>query len=153
MSPGIELGTSRTEGRALTNCATLAPKIMTVQIGLFLKSMHSDGCFAILYWSTNKTQTLKRAFRLPFILLTLRCTIDVTFFWNVFKIWSTLVGVQESAAGFEPSRNGKIFWMNNKRAYLRKILCRSSSSNGRIPPVKNTNALSSPGIISSIELP
>ena len=27
MSPGIELGTSRIEGRALTNCATLAPKI------------------------------------------------------------------------------------------------------------------------------
>ena len=26
MSTGIELGTSRTEGRALTNCATLAPK-------------------------------------------------------------------------------------------------------------------------------
>ena len=25
MSPGIELGTSRTEGRALTNFATLAP--------------------------------------------------------------------------------------------------------------------------------
>ena len=25
MSTGIELGTSRTEGRALTNCATLAP--------------------------------------------------------------------------------------------------------------------------------
>ena len=27
MSPGIELGTTRTEGRALTNCATLAPHI------------------------------------------------------------------------------------------------------------------------------
>ena len=75
------------------------------------------------------------------------------FFVNVFQIWPTLVGVQESAAGFEPSRNGKIFWMNNKRAYLRKIFFRSSSSNGRIPPDKNTNALSSPGIISSIELP
>ena len=39
-------------------------------------------------------------------------------FVNVFKIWLTLVGVQESAAGFEPSGNGKIFWMNNKRGWL-----------------------------------
>ena len=30
MSPGIELGTSRTEGRALTNCAILAVDSLVV---------------------------------------------------------------------------------------------------------------------------
>ena len=55
--------------------------------------------------------------------------------------------------GFEPSRNVEMYWINDNWAYLRKILFRSFLSNGRIPPDKNTNALSSPGIISSIELP
>ena len=30
MSPGIKLGTSCTEGRAPTNCATLAPIVLVV---------------------------------------------------------------------------------------------------------------------------
>lgn len=129
--------------------------MMTVQIGLFLKSMHSDGRSAILYWSTNTTQNSYPDFSaaVHFIGIKLhhwRHFLDIV---NVFRIWSTLVGFQELALGFEPSRNGKIFWISNKLAYLRKILFRSSSSNGRIPPDKNTNALSSPGIISSIELP
>ena len=40
-----------------------------------------------------------------------------------------------------------------KKAYLRKISFTPSSSNGHIPPDTKTNALSSPGIISCIELP
>ena len=60
-----------------------------------------------------------------------------------------------SGMGFEPSRNGEIFWINNKWAYLRWMLFTSSSLNGRILPDKNTNALSpsSPGVISFIEMP
>ena len=86
--------------------------IKTVQIGLFLKSMHSDGCSAILYCSTKTTQTLIRASRLPSIFfgITLhywRHFLDVV---NVLQIWSTLAVCQEFAAGFEPSRNGKIFY-------------------------------------------
>ena len=74
---------------------------------------------------------------------------------NIFQIWSTLAGCQELAVGFEPSRNGEIFSINNKWAYLRWMLFTSSSLNGRILPDKNTNALSpsSPGIISFIEMP
>ena len=34
MSPGIELGTSRTQGRALTNCATLAPAEENLELEL-----------------------------------------------------------------------------------------------------------------------
>ena len=30
MSPGIELGTSRTQGRTPTNCGTLAPIVLLV---------------------------------------------------------------------------------------------------------------------------
>ena len=37
----------------------------------------------------------------------------------IFQMWSTVAGFQELAAGFEPSRNGEIFWINNKWAYLR----------------------------------
>ena len=33
MSPGIELGTSRTESRALTSCATRAPNAIQCNIG------------------------------------------------------------------------------------------------------------------------
>ena len=72
---------------------------------------------------------------------------------NVFQT-STLADCQELAAVFEPSRNEEYFEKNdNKRGYLRWMLFTSSSLNGRIPPDKNTNALSSPGIISVIELP
>ena len=31
---------------------------------------------------------------------------------NVLQIWSTLAGCQEFAAGFEPSRNGEIFYIS-----------------------------------------
>ena len=40
-----------------------------------------------------------------------------------------------------------------KKAYLRKTSFTSSSLNGHIPPDTKTNALSSPGIISCLELP
>ena len=40
-----------------------------------------------------------------------------------------------------------------KKAYLRKTSFTSWSSNGHIPPDTKTNALSSPGIISCLELP
>ena len=116
--------------------------------------MHSDGCSAILYWSTKTTQTLIRASRLQSILLAALLTsfLDII---NAFQNWSTLAGFQELAAGFEPRRNWEIFWINNKWAHQRKMLFSSSSSNGRIPPDKNTNALSpsSPGIIYFLELP
>ena len=36
---GIELGTSRTEGRALTNCAILAPQNLLLIAGLFLQDV------------------------------------------------------------------------------------------------------------------
>ena len=120
--------------------------MMTVQSGLFLKSKHSDGCSAILYCSTKTTQTLITTLNYW------RHFLDIV---NIFQIWSTLAGCQELAVGFEPSRNGEIFSINNKWAYLRWMLFTSSSLNGRILPDKNTNALSpsSPGIISFIEMP
>ena len=88
-----------------------------------------------------------------------RCVLTKYAQWWMFRhfvlIWSTLAGFQELAAGFEPRKNWEIFWINNKWAHQRKMLFSSSSSNGRIPPDKNTNALSpsSPGIIHFIELP
>ena len=87
--------------------------------------------------------------------ITLYCWRHFLDLVNVFQICSTLAGFQELAAGFEPRRNWEIFWIHNKWTHLRKMLFSSSSSNGRIPPDKNTNALSpsSPGIISFIELP
>ena len=113
---------------------------------MFLKSTHSDGCSAILYCFFQNDSNSHH------YLNYWRYFLDIV---NIFQIWSTLAGCQELAVGFEPSRNGEIFWINNKWAYLRWMLFTSSSLNGRILPDKNTNALSlsSPGIISFIEMP
>ena len=119
---------------------------MTVQIGLFFKSTHSDESSAILYcFFQNDSNSHHYA-----ELLT-----SFSGYCKHLPNWSTLAGCQELAVGFEPSRKGEIFWINNKWAYLRWMLFTSSSLNGRILPDKNTNALSPsfPGIISFIEMP
>ena len=90
----------------------------------------------------------------PFFGITLNYWLHFLDIVKVFQT-STLAGCQELAAVFEPSRNEEIFWKknDNKRAYLRWMLFTSSSLNARILPDKNTNALSSSGIICFIELP
>ena len=116
---------------------------MTVQIGLFLKSTHSDGCSTILYCFFQNDSNSHHYAEL------------LTSFSGYRKRLPNLVNASWLSR-FKPSRNGEIFWiLNNKWAYLRWILFTSASSNGRILPDKNTNALSpsSPGIISFIEMP
>ena len=41
---------------------------------------------------------------------------------KIFKIWSSLACYEELAVGFEPIRNGEIFWMNNI-TYIATITC------------------------------
>ena len=71
----------------------------------------SDVCSAILYCSTKETQTLIRASRLPSISPSIsfhywRHFLDMV---NILQICSAL-GCQEFTVGFEPSRNGEIFY-------------------------------------------
>ena len=108
-----------------------------------------------LFRSVKTTQSLIRASRVPSI------------FWHYVELLTSFSGYRKSLPNVNSSwlsrisrgiwakqKRGNILKKNdNKRAYLRWMLFTSSSLNARILPDKNTNALSSSGIICFIELP
>ena len=109
-----------------------------------------------LFRSVKTTQSLISASRVPSI------------FWHYVELLTSFSGYRKRLPNVNSSWLSRIsrgIWAkqkrgnilkkknNNKRAYLRWMLFTSSLLNGRIIPDKNTNALSSPGIISFIELP
>ena len=49
MSPGIEHGTSRTQGRAPTNCATLAPIVLVVRFSEAPEKIEAKTPFHVNY--------------------------------------------------------------------------------------------------------
>ena len=107
-----------------------------------------------LFRSVKTTQSLISASRVPSI------------FWHYVELLTLFSGYRKRlpnvnsswlsriSRGIWAKQKRGIFWKNDsKRAYLRWMLFTSFSLNGRILPDKNTNALSSPDIISVIELP
>ena len=54
-----------------------------------------------------------------FLSISLRSTSILSIPANIFLIWSTPAGYEEIAGGFEPTRNGETFQMNNNYVYNR----------------------------------
>ena len=50
-------------------------------------------------------------------------TIESMVYCSHLQIWSTPVGYEELARGFEPIRNGEIFLMINKKNYVDLRMC------------------------------